>query len=495
MVDVSAVIDVVDVPVVFDVPAARDVVDVAPTDAGPCAPTARITAPLPNERLIGQNLVVRYESSGNAPTVLLRLGIRCDGVTTSTAGVNGIGRFFAQNSGYFCVALQQMDGNGRACQTPWRRVAVVSSFLSRDATRAGLWPDFDNDGFADMLMGTSTAMFVQRYQNTGTFGSGASPAIPTNARSLEALAAVSDVDGDGYGDAAATFILSGSVRALFFYRGGAMGLTAPPVLLASTSLAGDPTWGREIYRLGDRDGDGRAEIGVLALDRRAILVFGSSDGGAPTLRTTHSVLAAIDAVASGADLDGDGAHDFVVGYGGNVRVFARSTEYVVAPPMPQQRTGFGAILATGSDVDGDGLSELAARLPDSDELCLYRFNGAGFAPLNGARQGVNVGSTVLMPGDLETVALDEVLVFDGPSAMRIRRGGFTNDVSATVVAAPPFGVLVAGTSAMNPTGLVWFPRSANLAQHGIAWVTMNGPTIITQAASTLYGEAITLVAR
>jgi len=95
---------------------------------------------------------------------------------------------------------------------------------------------------------------------------------------------------------------------------------------------------------------------------------------------------------------------------------------------------------------------------------------------------------------METVAGDEVVVMNDTEAIRVRRGGFDNDLPFTLRWSAPVGTLIAGTSTMIPTGAFWFPRAAATGgRHGVVIARMAGSALAPQIADMLFSQPVTLV--
>jgi hypothetical protein len=153
------------------------------------------------------------------------------------------------------------------------------------------------------------------------------------AQYASSVSAAGDVDGDGYSDVAITSCTGGTAFGcggghLYIFRGGATGLTASPIDIASPS--GAAGWGQTVSGAGDLDGDG------------------------------------FDEVVVGADIADQGP-TFSVGsvivYGG-----AREGPSVAWPTLygPDRSYGYyGYAVAGLSDFDGDGRGELIVSAPDA----------------------------------------------------------------------------------------------------------------------------------
>ena len=217
--------------------------------------------------------------------------------------------------------------------------------------------DLDGDSITDLAVGASKddtggyingAVYVLFMSTDGTarrtqkiasrFGGG--PALATGDRFGSSLATLGDLDGDGIGDLAVGAISDdtggnyrGAVHVLFMHTNGtvkssqkiASGIGGGPV------LADGDVFGISIAPVGDFDGDGVSDLTVGAMfddtggpGRGAVyLLLMNSNGTAKSSRKIAGGTAGGPAlsdgdyfgrsVASPSDLDGDGVTDLVVG--------------------------------------------------------------------------------------------------------------------------------------------------------------------------------------
>ena len=142
---------------------------------------------------------------------------------------------------------------------------------------------------------------------------------------------------------------------------------------------------------GDFDGDGRGDLALgapgwdgAALDGGVVAVF---DGGALGVELE---LGDADALVQGngalgralsraGDLDGDGADDLLAGAttAGNGVLYALRATFAGTRTLPGDELGswvgagagdtFGAAVGTGSDLDGDGTTDIAAAATGNDD--------------------------------------------------------------------------------------------------------------------------------
>jgi hypothetical protein len=127
-----------------------------------------------------------------------------------------------------------------------------------------------------------------------------------------------DLDGDGYPDlvVGAPAAPGAAGGAVYAYRGGPHGLVSPA--FATLRDATHPRFGTSVAPAGDLDDDGRDElaIGTSGAGRGVVLIYrGGAERMAPTpmLTLTEELGDFADVLAGGSDLDGDGRSDLIVG--------------------------------------------------------------------------------------------------------------------------------------------------------------------------------------
>ncbi len=238
-------------------------------------------------------------------------------------------------------------------------------------------------------------------------GIGGGPSLANDDRFGSSLSALGDLDGDGVTDLAAGAIHDdtggsdrGAVHVLFMNANG----TVKSSQKIASGTGGGPTlanggrFGVSVASLGDLDGDGMTDLTIGAyLDatggtgRGAVYVLmmnangtvkssqkiASGTGGGPTLANGDRFGAS---VASLGDLDGDGVTDLAIGAyldatGGtgrgavyvllmNANGTVKSSQKIASGtgggPTLANDDNFGSSLAALGDLDGDGVTDVAA---------------------------------------------------------------------------------------------------------------------------------------
>jgi hypothetical protein len=251
-------------------------------------------------------------------------------------------------------------------------------------TSWGTTLDVNGDGYADLVVGATEAVYVYLGNEKGL---GAVPATTLTGPSGPgadygtSVASAGDVNGDGYADlvvgAPATSQLGENPGDAYIYLGGPTGLATTP----STTLigsAGDQLFGNSVASAGDVNGDGYADlvVGAVGFSKnstpRAHVFLGSAGGLATTPATTltrpdrsseHSHTLFGYSVASAGDVDGDGYADVVIGASGGAYVFRGGSNGIAARttslsnPAPGDGL-FGLSVAGAGDVNGDGYADV-----------------------------------------------------------------------------------------------------------------------------------------
>ena len=371
--------------------------------------------------------------------------------------------------------------------------AVISSYTGHDLG-SDLSGDFDanGDGFDDVVASTAGGALVFYGAATGL----ASEADTTVVGDLstedfgDAVAALGDLDGDGFDDLAVHSPVTSYHRGkVFVFHGSASGITASSCADAVATLYGDDIgsdFGERIRGAGDVNGDGFADLLVGDPDRgssaspsdasgRAYVFYGSG-GGISASGATSADWSLVgdeasdqlgEAVSGAGDIDGDGIDDVVIGapYAadvGQALIFhgagaglSASVPTDADTTLSGDTTGdrFGSVVAGGGDVNNDGYADLAAyggaQSTPSDAVFVFLGRSGGIpdavaasadARLTPEASSDDFGSALAFAGDVDADGFDDLLVGSsryGGSAGRayLFRGSSTGTASVTVAGA------------------------------------------------------------
>lgn len=230
-----------------------------------------------------------------------------------------------------------------------------------------------------------------------------SAGAPSNVIGLgNLLASCGDLDGDGKQDVVSGTLTS-AAKVLAY-----SGPTLAPLWIAELPAHGGVATG--LSRAGDIDGDGHGDVlaGFSAVGITHVL-SGSNGLVLRTLALPAGAAAFGAAVAGGADVDGDGIGDQVVGApgalgsAGGVFVYSGATGTLLLQLLGAGSQRLGSAVAL-LDADHDGHADVAAAAPGAGELRMY--SGSGGALLYTAMvPGIAATSTALaaiddLDGDL-----------------------------------------------------------------------------------------------
>lgn len=294
------------------------------------------------------------------------------------------GGFYPINSGIFVVP--GAAGGVDETRGRWLDATGLHAAALFDVAGVG---DLDGDGIDDLFVvrqGTDAIMRGALFAGAHNFFEGA-PRGSLLAQFPEVgggswwASWVGDVDGDGHTDVGLVVddALPGGAF-LFSSR-------APTVFTSMACVR----CGLAIGPAGDVDGDGLADLVVLGRDSaRRVRASGPSLGEVidqHSVPPMHDTWRNPQSLASGGDLDGDGALDFVVGLAasvtdgtGSVDVFWRGQD----PPrhLIEPTTSLGdAVLDMSGDLNRDGRSDLVIGTALQESVRVLTWSGVGSAPV------------------------------------------------------------------------------------------------------------------
>jgi hypothetical protein len=257
-------------------------------------------------------------------------------------------------------------------------------------------PDQNGDGFKDVLVGApgfngsrgAVYCLSGQYLATGTgpseLWSITAPPVNANAAFGTSLVSVGNLTGDAMGD----FV----VGAPGYRFNPASGITNGALVLVDGSThtvaaiiygPNNTALGEQLVSVGDQNGDGKTEF---ATNVRALITTSASavyvmhgaafSGTMSVISTTFSVIGPGpnefgEALASGFDLDGDGLNDLAIGsprmFAGNGQMRVVSADdgfFSLATYSGTAGEHMGASVGAISDYDGDGVVDFVVGAPN-----------------------------------------------------------------------------------------------------------------------------------
>jgi len=298
--------------------------------------------------------------------------------------------------------------------------------------------DVNGDGFDDVFVGAPGFDGAVDAQGLATLIRGTADGLGTAGTWIRAgpgftganygysVSGAGDVNGDGYDDVLVAYNAAASYRTDLFL-GSANGLGTNP---AWTVALGFFT-GIALTALGDVNGDGFGDVALrregLFTELPAVFVFlGSPTGLATVPDVTYLFNVTVDSLA-GADVNGDGFSDLVIGKAPTVSVYHGSADGLGTTPTitlqaVQPSSSFGQRVANAGDVDGDGDDEILVGAssydvtPSGNEGAVHVYLGspAGLAStpdssLFGQQVQAQLGKLVAGPGDLNGDGTSDVV--------------------------------------------------------------------------------------
>ena len=317
--------------------------------------------------------------------------------------------------------------------------------------------DLNGDGYDDLIVGGNRAdSFVGKAWVFYGSASGVSALAdetlvpPVTGQFGFHVSALGDTDGDGYPEVGvgAPFSDSRDGR-IYVYSGTPAGLDTTPDIISGPVSGG---YFGLAFDGGDVNGDGYADLVASSYCysgcRGRLYVFeGSASGLSTTPATTIDGPTTTayygQALASGGDVDGDGIHDVIVaGYGANggegvVDVFLGQSSGLSTAPVATRWGSSGAylgrVVAMGGDLNADGYDDVAYSAGVGGGTAFVAFGGPSGPDLAGATaySGGNIGGSMAVRDDSDADGYGELVLGDPSSGSVYVYRGTSSGVSAT----------------------------------------------------------------
>jgi hypothetical protein len=323
-----------------------------------------IAAGAPGDSTTGADAGAVYLLTADLATRATIVGAADDELGVALAAAEG--GLWAGGSGsawWFNTPIASGDVDDAAC--------TVTGDASKSFGRSLAAGDLDDDGTDDLVVGaghdgTSAykgAAYVFHGLCAGFVASEAADAtvLPaTGARHVGSFVRIADLDGDGADD----FVTrSDSYQGSVFF-----GPLSGDLTTADADATVEGGW---VWEAGDFDGDGQIDLASGMVSDDALVLLGPLPAGASTRTDAHAVLSLFGANALAvSDVNADGVDDFAMSTASTLE----RTHVVVGPvsgavDVRYDADGFlgdsrGASLE-GADVDGDGAGDLIVGTPNN----------------------------------------------------------------------------------------------------------------------------------
>jgi hypothetical protein len=336
--------------------------------------------------------------------------------------------------------------------------------------------DINGDGYADIIVGAfeaaSSTGAAYIYLSAGPAGI-ALPAAPSTTLTGPAqqefgfTVAITDIDGDGFGDAVIGAGGDGTNKGgtvYVFHSAGSTGIASGAYTGASSALPAitGTTFGRGLA-VGDINGDGFSDVVVGDFNASAVYIYLSSGsggvGGPPSATLTGTASKQFGQNIAMGDFNGDGYADVVVGepLSATAYVFqsAGASGIANAASATATLTGpaastFGLNLAAG-DLNGDGFDDLlVGSVPDST----FIFHSPGAAGISSGTSSNATGVVGGFPSVVEDVNGDgygDLITGQSNQTVLIRHS--TGAAGVPMGVSAPVDSTLTGTTASSGFGL------------------------------------------
>lgn len=322
------------------------------------------------------------------------------------------------------------------------------------------------------------------------------------------VASVGDGDGDGYGDV----IVGGVVMNAAVFLGGVTGLSRSETVTLSPPTGGVGFVNPAVTAAGDLNGDGYGDV-LVGYGRTDVVQIhhGGPSGPSPTPTTTLTGTASSRfgaSVAGSGDVNGDGFHDVIVGTGTTDSVYVYLGNASGLTPAASAHldgpagSNFGFTLALLGDVNGDGFSDVLIGAPTRDSVYVA-LGGPGGLTLSSAillgTSGSGFGRVLASAGDLNGDGLSDAFVGgDGQCFVYLGNTSpllFAAPITLTGATGSHFGTAGAGAGDINRDGygdLVVGAHGANsvFVYHGHVAGLSTSPTMLVGPLDSGFGFAV-----
>ncbi|MDP3274975.1 MAG: VCBS repeat-containing protein [Deltaproteobacteria bacterium] len=275
----------------------------------------------------------------------------------------------------------------------WRRVVIDRAGTSA-TSRLGTLPDFDGDGVGDLVTstrGSDPRLYLMRGAITPrVFTEMAAPMGSLGGYGL-ALHFLADEGNDGFFDLLVSDVGSGPSAPSSVHRyqwdraSNALRVHSGGPLLGPAGAGMVNNFGERLAS-GDFNNDGFVDVLVGA--EESVFLFAGSIGGLPTMGTLIPKPMGSEerfgaTIAAGCDINGDGFDDAIIGAPGNEAVIGEIYVYLgsssglsavptLIRPSPTSlmvaQGGFGALVTCDGDYNADGFADVLVHSSDGNNM-------------------------------------------------------------------------------------------------------------------------------